>query len=51
MPARLCVKVEYQASEARIDFDKLKTGAVPAKEADLQRGDLETAFSKGGIYH
>jgi xanthine dehydrogenase YagR molybdenum-binding subunit len=44
--ARL-VKVEYQASEARIDFDKLKAEAVPAKEPDIKRGDLETAFSNG----
>jgi xanthine dehydrogenase YagR molybdenum-binding subunit len=44
--ARL-VKVEYQPSDARVDFDKLKTEAVPAKEADIERGDLETAFSNG----
>ncbi|HXB95839.1 MAG TPA: xanthine dehydrogenase family protein molybdopterin-binding subunit [Puia sp.] len=44
--ARL-VKVEYQASDARIDFDKLKAGAVPAKEPDLKRGDPESAFSNG----
>jgi xanthine dehydrogenase YagR molybdenum-binding subunit len=41
------VKVEYAASEARIDFDKLKTEAVPAREQDLKRGDLETAFRNG----
>jgi xanthine dehydrogenase YagR molybdenum-binding subunit len=41
------VKVEYQASEARTDFDKLKTEAVPAREQDLKRGDLETAFRNG----
>ncbi len=44
--ARL-VKVEYQASEARVDFDKLQKEAVPAKEADVKRGDVETAFSNG----
>ncbi len=44
--ARL-VKVEYQASEARVDFDKLKTEAVPAREADVKRGDFDTAFSNG----
>jgi xanthine dehydrogenase YagR molybdenum-binding subunit len=41
------VKVEYQASEARTDFDKLKADAVPAREQDLKRGDLETAFRNG----
>ena len=44
--ARL-VNVEYQASEARTDFDKLKTKAVPAREPDIKRGDPETAFSNG----
>jgi len=44
--ARL-VKVEYQASEARTDFDKLKREAVPAREPDIKRGDPETAFSNG----
>jgi xanthine dehydrogenase YagR molybdenum-binding subunit len=41
------VKVEYQASGARIDFDKLKTEAVPSREADLKKGDPETAFGNG----
>jgi xanthine dehydrogenase YagR molybdenum-binding subunit len=41
------VKVEYQASEAKVDFDKLKSEAIPAREEDLKRGDLETAFSNG----
>jgi len=44
--ARL-VKVEYQPSEARTDFDKLAAEAVPAREADIKRGDFETAFSNG----
>ena len=44
--ARL-VKVEYQASEARVDFDKLQKEALPAKEADVKRGDVETAFRNG----
>jgi xanthine dehydrogenase YagR molybdenum-binding subunit len=39
------VKVEYQASSARVDFDKLQTEAVPAREADVKRGDVEAAFS------
>jgi xanthine dehydrogenase YagR molybdenum-binding subunit len=46
--ARL-VKVEYRASEARIDFDKLKTEAVPAREPDIKRGDFEAAFSNGQL--
>src|ERR1700722_20412860 len=46
--ARL-VKVEYQPSEPRSDFDKLKTEAVPAREPDIKRGDPETAFSSGEI--
>jgi xanthine dehydrogenase YagR molybdenum-binding subunit len=44
--ARL-VKVEYQASEAKIDFDKLYSEAGPTKETDVKRGDIETAFSHG----
>ena len=44
--ARL-VKIEYQPSEARTDFDKLAAEAVPAREADIKRGDFETAFSNG----
>jgi xanthine dehydrogenase YagR molybdenum-binding subunit len=46
--ARL-VKVEYQPSEPRSAFDKLKTEAVPAREPDIKRGDPETAFSSGEI--
>ncbi len=46
--ARL-VKVEYEGSEARIDFDKLYIGAGPAREADIQRGDVDTAFGNAAF--
>jgi xanthine dehydrogenase YagR molybdenum-binding subunit len=45
--ARL-VKVEYQQTEAKVDFGKLNKEAVPSKEkdkADEKRGDVEAVFS------
>jgi len=46
--ARL-IKVTYQATPAKVDFDQLKTAAAPAREADVKRGDVDMAFSQAAI--
>lgn len=41
------VKVSYQKADAKTDFPKLLSAAVPSKDrdkADAKRGDVETAF-------
>jgi xanthine dehydrogenase YagR molybdenum-binding subunit len=49
--ARL-IKVQYKEAEAKTDFEKLKTAAVPSKEkdkADLRRGNPENTFEEGEV--
>jgi xanthine dehydrogenase YagR molybdenum-binding subunit len=46
--ARL-IKVEYQQTEAKVNFEKLKSSAVPAREADLKRGDVDAAVSNAAF--
>jgi xanthine dehydrogenase YagR molybdenum-binding subunit len=49
--ARL-IKVQYNEAEAKTDFEKLKTAAVPSKEkdkADLRRGNPENTFEGGEV--
>src|SRR5471030_2229967 len=46
--ARL-IKVEYQVTPAKVDFEQLKTAAVPAREADVKRGDIGPAFSQAAF--
>jgi xanthine dehydrogenase YagR molybdenum-binding subunit len=46
------IKVQYSKVEAKTDFDKLKSAAVPSKEkdkADMRRGNPETTFEQGEI--
>ncbi|WP_211480926.1 xanthine dehydrogenase family protein molybdopterin-binding subunit [Arcticibacter eurypsychrophilus] len=40
------VKVEYHKSEAKVDFEKLKKDAVPSKNEDLKRGDVDAVFNQ-----
>ena len=49
--ARL-VKVSYQEDAGRIDFNKLKSQAVPSRErdkADLKRGNIDSAFENAAF--
>ena len=39
------IKVKYEKSEAKIDFEKLKASAVKASSPDAMRGDVEDAFN------
>lgn len=39
------IKVKYEKSEAKTDFEKLKTSAVKTSSPDAIRGDVETVFS------
>jgi xanthine dehydrogenase YagR molybdenum-binding subunit len=43
------IKVEYQSATAKVDFEKLKSTAVPAREAPAIRGDVEPAFSSASF--
>ena len=43
--AALLVKVDYRKGDARTDFEKLaKEAVLPKDNADLVRGDVDTAF-------
>jgi xanthine dehydrogenase YagR molybdenum-binding subunit len=49
--ARL-IKVQYSKGEAKTDFEKLKSAAVPSKEkdkADMRRGNPESTFEEGEV--
>jgi len=46
------IKVQYSKTEAKTDFEKLKSAAVPSKEkdkADMRRGNPESTFEQGEV--